>query len=120
VGGYAWARGGYDWQDVEAAQTIRARVAAIMSGATLPEVPLLVYGHGLPPKSLIPTERREDQLALLEDLAAKLDAEHFGEDSYPTPFEVSQLGRWPGAGKDDWWAGKLVLMGSSWAAVREL
>jgi hypothetical protein len=39
---------------------------------------------------------------------------------WPTPFELSQLGRWEGAGKDDWWIGKAIMMSSNWIGVKYL
>jgi len=105
VGGYAWARAGYDWKDGDAAAAIFERVQAV---ADRPDYP-----------AILPA-RRKEQNRLALDLLTRMDPKNFGANDYPTPFEVSQLGRWPGAGKDDWWAGKAILMGSDWEAVRQL
>lgn len=101
VGGYAWARAGYDWADPADTRKLAAKAARLskQGGAR------------------IPADRRDDQARLAGEMAARLRAGTFGADDFPTPFEVSQLGRWPGAGKDDWWAGKVIMMGSTWSAV---
>lgn len=125
VGGYTWARAGYDWKpdDIDAFLEIQKRINAAAQGA-----------KAMPNKKpsridQIPAERREEQIALAQKLFA--DVGNTVSDStnpdtelpdiieiWPTPFELSQLGRWPGAGKDDWWIGKVIMMGSSWWGVR--
>lgn len=103
VGGYAWARAGYDWQEKDDVKDVRTRLRANANRGD----------------KRIPAERREEQMRLAKDLLDRLQAKNWGSDNYPTPYEISQLGRWPGAGKDDWWIGKAVLVGSSWYGVTQ-
>ena len=99
VGGYAWARAGYDWADGVAAENIRTELSRTAAAGD----------------ERIPSDRLGEQ----RRLAAEMEDRFSGPrgDNYPTPYEVSQLGRWPGAGKDDWWIGKAAMMGSEWEAV---
>jgi hypothetical protein len=115
VGGYAWARKGYDWASErdfdKVAQRAFAAIDSLSGEASLADekYPLRV--------DLIRQERREEQLAAAEALSERLFAAAEGNAENPTPFEISQVGRWPGAGRDDWWIGKAILMGSSWRGV---
>lgn len=106
VGGYAWARAGYDWAEEEGPATIRKLLHKGVTGNTK--------------FSNIPPERLDEQRKLAQQMIERMDSLEFGDPDYPTPYEISQLGRWEGAGKDDWWAGKAVMMGSGWEAVRPL
>jgi hypothetical protein len=105
VGGYAWARAGYDWSGTEDTDEIRQRAAKFSS-----------KGDEL---ERVPPERLEEQQQLADQMWRRLRNGTFGADDYPTPFEVAELGRWPGAGRDDWWAGKVILMGSAWHGVTQ-
>jgi hypothetical protein len=104
VGGYAWARAGYDWIDDDAPSEPLQRLQKLAKTGT----------------QRIPPDRAAEQQALAATMLRRFEETEFGSADYPTPFEVSQLGRWPGAGKDDWWIGKAAMMGSSWDGVKLL
>jgi GNAT superfamily N-acetyltransferase len=117
VGGYAWARAGYDWKpdDVDGLLEIQYRIHE----ARLTDSEIL---------NRVPPERREEQRLLARELFRDLDGtvtEDTDPDDelpdiiemWPTPYELSQLGRWPGAGRDDWWIGKSIMMDSNWWGV---
>ena len=120
VGGYTWGREGYDWKsdDVDGLLEMQDRIHQ----ARLTDSEIL---------NRVPAERREEQRLLARELFRDLDGtvtEDTDPDEelpdiiemWPTPFELSQLGRWPGAGKDDWWIGKSIMMGSNWWGVRDI
>ena len=94
VGGYAWARAGFDFKHNDDADRILRR---------LREVP----GADTPP---------------VRDILDRADRIPFGEPGYPTAYEISQAGRPPGAGKADTWPGKAAMLGrgASWEAVKPL
>jgi len=92
VGGYAWASHGYDFADEESAQRIANRLMERLDGA--------------PPE--VQRGARE--------LLSRFDRP-FGSDGFPTPFEISRLGRDPGATS---WLGKDVLLNSAWEGVKWL
>lgn len=104
IGGYAWARAGYDWANVRDSRRIEGRLRDQLN---------------IVKNSKIPPERRAEQVALAQEMIKRMNGT-FGDDDFPTPFEVSQLGRWPGASKDDWWIGKAALIGSHWEGVKHL
>jgi SPP1 gp7 family putative phage head morphogenesis protein len=108
IGGYAWARAGYDWANIQAAESIRSRLAATLADLRERGYTFALDGDG--PK----------QLAAAEALLDRWNDTKFGSVAYPSAYELSQLGRWPGAGRDDVWIGKLVLLGSTWEGVLRL
>lgn len=103
VGGYAWARQGYDWADRESAQEIAHRLKNVISKRD----------------PAIPEDRWEEQVRQAKEMVDRLSG-RFGGPFYPTPYEVAQLGRWDGAGRGDTWIGKAALLGSDWDAVKKL
>ncbi len=138
VGGYAWAREGYDWapDDAPSLAEILTRVDDARAPQTTAPAPRTqqqeddVYfpmAHNL---HRIPEDRRDEQAELARklwlDIGGTVDMDTDDDDvpdiveMWPTPFELSQLGRWPGAGKDDWWIGKAIMMGSNWIGVKYL
>lgn len=110
VGGYAWARAGYDWLDEAGPRYVGERLYRAVENE----------GVVTPRFDWIPADRRTEQLQLAQQMWARFSDYDVESDDYPTPFDVSQLGRWPGAGKDDWWIGKVLMMGSSWHGVKPL
>jgi GNAT superfamily N-acetyltransferase len=123
VGGYAWARAGYDWAEEEGPATIRKLLHQGVAGN--PDLQKKPHRSSDQPYRAarfrsIPAERLDEQRKLAQQMIERMESLEFGDPDYPTPYEVSQLGRWEGAGKDDWWAGKAVMMGSGWEAVRPL
>lgn len=140
VGGYAWAVAGYDWLDddpygpAELLERINDARTTDFKPVALPDdkTPLELRGqrqleHQL---SLIPRERRDEQRRLAQrlflDIDGTIDVDTDPDDvrdiieMWPTPYEISQLGRWPGAGRNDWWIGKAIMAGSNWWGVLEL
>lgn len=111
VGGYAWARAGYDWGAPSGAEGVLKRVKAAAEPSSFG---ISVDGNA------VPDDRLEAQRQLARDLLKRAESAKFGEVGYPTPYEISQLGRWPGAGKDDMWIGKAIMLDSSWQGVRYL
>lgn len=138
VGGYAWAREGYDWAPDDAPAL--AEMLMRLDDARAPQM------EEPPPRTekqirdahypiannlyRIPEERREEQAALIRnlwlDIGGTVDMDTDDDElqdiieMWPTPFELSQLGRWEGAGKDDWWIGKAIMAGSNWIGVKYL
>lgn len=105
VGGYAWARLGYDFADTESAEHIL--------GVLRREVERLERRPSSNPRVV-------EGLRQARELLARAASHRFGEPGYPTPYEISQLGRWDGAGKLDKWIGKKILLGSDWYGVLRL
>jgi hypothetical protein len=58
-------------------------------------------------------------LRIGREFVDRLAGRTFGDD-LPSAYELSQLGRWQGAGKDDVWIGKLVMLGSAWLGILRL
>lgn len=108
VGGYAWARLGYDFADRRSADHIL----------------------GLLDEELSRLERQHrratrggdvaDEIRQARELLLRAGDRQFGEPGFPTPYEISQLGRWDGAGRMDRWIGKRILLGSDWYGVMRL
>lgn len=99
VGGYAWASHGYDFADEESANGVLDRLRTSLHGATGPDA--------------------DAGRALL----ARAESQPFGSAGYPTPFEISQLGRPTGAagqGRGATWLGKDVMLGSAWEGTKWL
>jgi hypothetical protein len=111
VGGYAWARLGYDFAERRTANEILDRLQVFVER---------IESQGDAgrrfPGSPDPAGQLRDARALL----ARARRHPFGHAQYPTPYEISQLGRWEGAGRMDPWLGKLVLLGSDWYGVLRL
>lgn len=100
IGGYAWARQGYDWRTERDAHEIWRRLEQTIAEHS----------------GRMSTAQVQAGLTLLE----RAYGTPFGDAAYPSAYEVSQLGRPPGATADDMWLGKLALLGSSWRAVKPL
>lgn len=138
VGGYAWARAGYDWlnDDVVSLAEMHDRIGDGRVAQTTEPPPRTKQqvADGFWPLShnlyKIPAERREEQAALVQklwlDIGRTVDMDTPDDElaniieMWPTPYELSELGRWPGAGKDDMWIGKAILMNSNWMGVKYL
>lgn len=97
VGGYAWARAGFDYKDAAEA---RRHISSMMQKS---------IGHYGPDD---PTTK---QLAAIKD---QLDSVRDDPESeFPTPFEISNVGYTPGAKT---WPGKELMLGTHWEAIKYL
>lgn len=96
VGGYAWAKAGFDFQD-----RAQAKLAATAINK------LLTSKAG---------QRDLPQRVITDGLELVRRARTGGED-IPTPAEFAMLGWTPGA---ETWVGKEGMLGTSWYAVKEL
>lgn len=100
VGGYTWARSGFDFADQEGVNAIRKRLRTVAGDAS----------NGLT------RAQRTEARAMVRRLGGKL-----GSADFPTAYEVSQLGRIPGQdARDDMWPGKQAMLGSEWEGVKWL
>lgn len=88
VGPYAWARAGWGFK----AKKDATKVAGWLR-ETAEKFP------------------DEEQAKAARDMADRLENEDFDADTFPTAYEISQLGRKPGQGKRDSWIGKDALLG---------
>ncbi len=91
VGGYAWARQGYDFTPDG-----QSKLAETL-------------GTWEPKKGAA-------NRASWEDLSSRMALPH-GDPGVPTPFELSEWGHTPGA---ETWDGRDMMLGSSWAATKRL
>lgn len=93
VGGYSWARAGYDWHPVTSDADTVLRVLGKVESS----------GRGDP-----------GVLAQVEKARATLDGPR---EEWVTPFDLSQIGWVEGA---DMWAGKKGMLDSAWGAIKRL
>lgn len=115
VGGYAWARAGYEFASQRGADQIAERlvlVARELRRAVRERRSGFGFAEG------IKRDAVAEQLRAVESLLARIKAHpKFDDPLHPSAYEISQLGRVAGQGKDDMWAGKAAMLGSSWDAV---
>lgn len=85
IGAYAWARAGYDWDTPADARKLVKRLEEMAGG--------------------------EDKSAarLAEGMLERFADSKFGTSAYPTPFELSELGRPANAGRDSIYPGKTLF-----------
>lgn len=107
VGGYSWARSGYNWKRARTAEKVFYRLEKQLQKLEAGDVP--------PGMVDVPA-----QVAAAKELLERARTVPFGQLGYPTAYDVSELGRPQGATRNDKWLGKLVLLGSSWNGVRYL
>lgn len=142
VGGYTWARSGYDFATVYDALDLFSRLNNRLSeiaGLPLRQVRWLDDARTKPayvwdgpavfdakPAWTQAQLRKAFKGASDEEIARQLRigqefindlAERTFGDDLPPAYELSQLGRWPGASRDDVWIGKHIMLGSHWAGV---
>jgi hypothetical protein len=112
VGAYAWARQGYDFAAPSDAGRIRRDVMRAIKGAEMDQEE---HEPGSP-------QYRELQQSIDEAnrIVEAFDTQDFGSTLFPTPFDVSQLGRKPGQGRNDMWLGKEALLETWWDGVKWL
>ncbi|WP_228544316.1 glycosyltransferase [Micromonospora sp. S-DT3-3-22] len=132
VGGYAWARDGYDWapdtghranavldrlraelREVDADIALAGRAT---DGPVDPDRLRARYGTTDPQRVLAEAYRQREAGREILDRAAR---HPFGSSRYPTPFEISQAG-WGEhhQGRDASWIGKRALLGADWKGVK--
>lgn len=98
VGGYTWAKAGYDW-DYPAAQDLPADLGKIRT-----RLRSAAKKAGMAPEDF-------------EPMLARLDRANWGSSDYPSPRDIAEFGRTPGA---DTWPGKQALLGSTWKGRKAL
>lgn len=142
VGGYTWARAGYDFATVYDALDLFSRLNnRLLEIAGQPKRQLRWLDDARTKPSYVwdgpaifdaepawtqaelrkafkgaSDDEIERQLRIGREFIDSLAGSTFGDD-LPSAYELSQLGRWPGAGRDDVWIGKHIMLGSHWAGV---
>lgn len=116
-GGFVWARAGYDWANQESADKVRDRLKLGVDQLRKKNAKPLGYRS---PRGM-KVKDRERQFEAADALIARWEAAKFGEPDYPTPFELSELGRVAGqSGRNEMWLGKWVMLDSAWNGVKWL
>jgi hypothetical protein len=112
VGGYAWARSGYDFATAADAEQILGRLQGKVDAYRKVVKALAADGED--------TALLERQIAAAESILADAARYKFGDPDYPSAYRISQAGRTTGAGRGDTWIGKETLLRSSWRGVKPL
>lgn len=146
IGGYTWAATGYDFREEVDALNLFSRLNNRLGeilGQPLRALDYLGPGSTTPAwtwtgRVVLPAkpawtqaklrkmfrgasdEEIGRQIRLGQEFIARLRGKTFNADDFPSAHELSQLGRWKGAGKDDVWIGKLVMLGSNWRGILRL
>lgn len=96
VGGYAWARQGFDWaQPSSILQPLDRILRATPEGSPL----------------------RDKMVKLQQEMVGRVYTPGVSIEAFPTPYELSQIGYTEGA---TMWPGKEGMLGSSWKGVKHL
>lgn len=99
VGGYTWARAGFDFADQLGAHRIAKRLADVLASGTYDQA----------------------QIDAAEDVMRRVREEPFGSDNFPSAYEMSQVGRLPQhTGRDALWPGKSAMLGSGWNGIKPI
>lgn len=117
VGGYTWAAQGFDF-DGDAALDDWVRIARAKIDTINGEpyrFPPAVRDRFEQAFAHLSEEQRKKQLDMMDALLTRAE---IGEPV--SAFEISQLGRKPGQGRDDMWIGKFFMLGSDWQGVLRL
>ena len=123
VGGYAWARAGYDWTNSDGiiTESTYSRVRGLLDQINEAAISFryMPGNQGNPEaETHFIDVQREVQRILTAMLNIRRDQDGvIGLGDIPTPFELSELGRRPG---DENWPGKKGLLGSSWGGRKDL
>lgn len=121
VGGYTWARQGFDFRDEDEAEKVLRRLDAATDQARhdlfeaqndLDDAPYTGADESELQERVTALERT---VAAAEDILERAENHEHGQDDYPTAYEVSQAGRADG---DIEWLGKTAMLGSDWYGVR--
>ncbi|GAA2666792.1 WXG100-like domain-containing protein [Actinoplanes palleronii] len=133
VGGYAWARAGYDWHnnsDYQARDVLSRLEAAV--GNLQKDLDLLVSAsrrgawetvgniiakHGYPDaaSAFEGMSRQKDEASSVLDRGRSLP---YRSPRFPTPHEISQVGRTDQGGTSATWIGKRAMLGSGWHGAK--
>ncbi|MFY1588694.1 hypothetical protein ACN267_29860 [Micromonospora sp. WMMD734] len=136
VGGYAWARDGFDWasntghraegvldrlrDELRAVDVDIALARRAADGDDPVDVDRLRERYGTSEPEQVLTEAYRQREAGREILD-RARSHPFGSGRYPTPFEISQAG-WGEhhRGRDASWIGKRALLGADWKGVKSI
>ncbi|MGW0432201.1 hypothetical protein ACWDV4_06605 [Micromonospora sp. NPDC003197] len=135
IGGYAWARAGFDWAPNTEHRAnailgeLRGEVGILDSDAALVErwlagdhsadIGHLRQKYGIDDPQALATELRRQQ-AEGQQILDQAANNTFGSTNYPTPNEIARAG-WNGqTGRDASWVGKRALLGSDWKGVKPI
>jgi hypothetical protein len=120
VGGFAWARTGFDFAAPSDAAKIAdtfgaaATVARMVAAGTTDRPAKPETGFG---RAVLMLADDPDALAQAEEVTGRAGSEPFGSDAFPLPFDYSQVGYRPGAKT---WPGRELLLGAGWNGVKTL
>lgn len=135
VGGYAWAKAGFDW-----APNTEHRVNAILDrlraemrdiDADMEQIRAWANGdHTVDINRLRHKYHADDPVDMVADAMRQKDAAQdilnraannpFGRGDYPTPNDIARAG-WNGEhGRDATWIGKRAMLGSDWKGVKPI
>ncbi|MDQ0377947.1 phage minor capsid protein [Amycolatopsis thermophila] len=122
VGGYTWARQGFDFADAEAAETIIDLLEYELRDLhrSMDDITVQLGEHVDGPRRQQLEQLRDrarHEIAAAEAILDRAYTYPFGSDEYPTAYEISQAGRTDGS--DDW-IGKRAMLGSDWQGRRWL
>ncbi|MDI6101233.1 hypothetical protein QLQ12_21705 [Actinoplanes sp. NEAU-A12] len=125
VGGYTWATQGFQFEDQESAVEILDRLRFVVSVFTdrIQSMRDAAQTAAADRARTLRDQARklEAQIAEAEDILDRADQSRFGDDDYPTSWEISQCGRSHDIGVSDRpWIGKASMLGSDWYGVKWL
>jgi hypothetical protein len=133
VGGYTWARAGYDWAPSakRSADMILNRLRLELRQVDADIEQIQAWGRGDPAVDVNKLRQRYSGNTADEILADALRQQAgalqilnqaatntFGTDGFPTPYDISEAGRGEKSGRDASWIGKRAMLGSSWDGVK--
>ena len=99
VGGYAWAKAGFDFADRKEARVVASALTKLLNKRSVRD-------------RLTQRQITDGQELIRRTLTPGAE--------YPTPAEFAMLGWMPGMGKDDLWVGKEAMLGTGWHGVKDL
>ncbi|XVU25799.1 phage minor capsid protein [Actinoplanes sp. CA-054009] len=125
VGGYTWASQGFEFEDAESAEDILQRVRWAMEGLAdrVKRLREEAESAGADRARVLREHARklEAQVSEAADILERADESRFGDEDFPTSYEISQIGRTHDIGDDKLpWLGKDAMLGSDWHGVKWL
>ncbi|MGA8116269.1 MAG: hypothetical protein WCA46_21635, partial [Actinocatenispora sp.] len=137
VGGYAWARAGYDW--APSPHHAEGCLSRLRAERNLLDSDISQLQHALGDGRAHPADGIDEILArhggsdpraTLDSLVRQRDGADdvldrarrnaFGERGFPSPFEVAQAGYGGEHGLDATWVGKRAMLGSNWRGIKTI